>query len=74
MNVGDLLDYLVTQPRDRPVILAADVEGNAHSPLADATEGVYYPWSSWSGEVYYPGDDEVPPATAVPAIILGPVN
>lgn len=74
MNVGELLDYLARQPRERPVVLAADAEGNGHSPLAAADEGIYYATSVWSGEVYYPEDDEMPPASAVPAVILGPRN
>lgn len=79
-TVGELLDYLATQPRDRPVILAKDAEENGYSPLASAEEGLYEAESTWSGEVYYPDrddDDEdpfEPPESAVPAIILGPVN
>lgn len=77
MNVGELLDYLATQPRDRPVILSKDADGNGYSPLDDADEGMYEATSTWSGEVYYPDTDEdadEPPEDAVPAVILGPVN
>lgn len=77
-TVGELVDYLLTQPRDRPVILAKDAEENGFSPLAAAREGVYAADSTWSGEVYYPDNDDPdayePPEDAVPAIILGPVN
>jgi len=52
MNVGELIYYLTTQPRDRQVILEKDAEGNGYSPLADATEGLYEADSTWSGEMY----------------------
>lgn len=73
-TVGDLLDYLATQPRDRPVILAKDAEGNAYSPLSEADEGYYIAESTWSGEVHFPDDeDEDEPEGALP-VVLGPVN
>jgi hypothetical protein len=40
-TVGELIDWLATQPRDRPVILSSDAEGNSYSPLADAEEAMY---------------------------------
>lgn len=52
MTVGELMDYLTTQPRDLKVILEKDAEGNGYSPLADAYEGLYEPDSTWSGHVY----------------------
>lgn len=57
-TVGDLIDYLATQPRDRKVILRKDAEGNGHSPLAEAWEAVYEADSTWSGTVY-PTDEDV---------------
>lgn len=56
-TAGELLDYLATQPRDRKVILRKDAEGNGHSPLADAWEGIYEPDSTCSGEVYPTAED-----------------
>lgn len=78
MTVGELIDYLSTQPRDRQVILAKDAEENEHSPLDAANEGLYAATSTWSGDVYYldsddPDADE-PPEDAVPVVVLGPVN
>ena len=49
-TVGDLIDYLATQPRDRKVVMSKDAEGNGFSPLADASEGMYAADSTWSGE------------------------
>lgn len=71
MNAGELLDFLATQPRDRPVILAP---GNRHSPLAEALEGRYKSESGWAGEVYLDGDGWEAPDDAVPAVILEPMN
>lgn len=50
-TVGDLMDFLATQPRDRKVILSKDAEGNGFSPLAAASEEMYAAESAWSGEV-----------------------
>ena len=57
-TVGELLDYLATQPRDRKVILRKDAEGNGHSPLAEAWEAIHVADSTYSGEVY-PTDEDV---------------
>jgi len=57
-TVGELLDYLAAQPRDRKIVLRKDAEGNGHSPLADAWEGIYEADSTYSGEVY-PTDEDV---------------
>lgn len=51
-TVGDLLDYLAGQPRDRKVILEKDAEGNGYSPLASAGEGLYVADTTYSGEVH----------------------
>ena len=56
-TAGELADYLAAQPRDRKVILRKDAEGNGHSPLADAWEGIYEPDSTWSGTVYPTAED-----------------
>lgn len=52
MTVGELLDALADQPRDRLVIMSKDAEGNGFSPLADVSESMYLPDSTWSGETY----------------------
>jgi hypothetical protein len=89
-TVGELLDYLATQPRDRKVVLRKDAEGNGHSPLADAWEAMYAAESTWSGETYVlpeelaelmAGDneqgwseDDGAPDDAERVVVLGPVN
>jgi hypothetical protein len=57
-TVGDLLDYLATQPRDRLVVLEKDAEGNGYSPLADAREALYVADTTWSGQVYPTPEDK----------------
>jgi hypothetical protein len=87
-TVGDLADYLATQPRDRKVILQKDAEGNGFSPLADASEEMYSADSTWSGEVHptrehldelirYGGgwsEEDAAPDDAERVVVLGPVN
>jgi hypothetical protein len=89
-TVGDLLDYLATQPRDRKVILRKDAEGNSHSPLADAWEAMYVADSTYSGETHITPEDlaeqmagpnaggwseeDAAPDDAERVIVLGPVN
>jgi len=86
MTVGELVDYLVDQPRDRSVVLAKDAEGNGYSPLSAAEEAIYVPESTWSGEIYPTPEQiatEKDPADwfdgsgeegAVRVVLLGPVN
>lgn len=83
-TVGDLIDYLTTQPRDRLVVMSSDAEGNSYSPLADADEAMYAADSTWSGEVYNtpeqlagkadPDDWTEAPDDAVRVVVLGPTN
>ena len=88
-TVGELADYLATQPRDRKVILSKDAEGNGFSPLADAGESMYAAETTWSGEVHptpgqlaewmaAPGslwtEEDAAPEDAERVIVLGPVN
>ncbi len=88
-TVGDLMDYLATQPRDRKVVMSKDAEGNGFSPLADASEGMYAADSTWSGEIYITPEDlaeemakpdsgwseeDAPPDDAERVVVLGPVN
>lgn len=83
-TVGDLIDYLTTQPRGRLVVMSKDAEGNGYSPLADADEGMYLADSTWSGEMYLtpeqqaaeenPDDYNTAPDEAERVVVLGPVN
>lgn len=89
-SVGELVDWLSTQPRDRMVVLSKDAEGNGYSPLADADETMYLAESTWAGETYptpeqlaelvaQPGggwdaEDDAAPEDAVRVVVLGPVN
>jgi hypothetical protein len=89
-TVGDLLDYLATQPRDRKVILSKDEEGNGFSPLAEGGESMYAAESTWSGSVHptpedlaelmaspnNPGysDEDAAPEDAERVVLLWPVN
>jgi len=89
-TVGELLDYLATQPRDRKIVLSKDAEGNGYSPLADAAEAMYAAESTWAGETYLtpedlaeqlarpdnPGwsEEDAAPDDAERVVVLGPVN
>lgn len=88
-TVGELLDYLATQPRDRLVVMSKDAEGNDYSPLADASVNMYAAESTWSGHAYVtpedlaelraqPGsgytDEDAAPDDAVRVVVLGPTN
>lgn len=50
---GELADFFAGQPRDKPVILSSDEEGNSYSPLADASEAMWRPEpdKAWTGDV-----------------------
>ena len=88
-TVGDLIDYLATQPRDRKIVMSRDAEGNGYSPLADADEYMYTAETTWSGEVHLtpewlaeqmatPGSgytvEDAAPDNAERVVVLGPVN
>jgi hypothetical protein len=89
-TVGELMNYLATQPLDRKVILRKDAEGNGHSPLAEAWEAMYSADSTWSGDTYLTpeglaaemagpnrqgwSEDDAAPDDAERVIVLGPVN
>ena len=77
MTVGELIDYLSTQPSDRLVIIAKDASGNGYSPLAGVEDAYYLAESTWSGELVSDEDledgEEIDP-DAVPVVVLGPVN
>lgn len=66
MTVGELLDHLTTQPRDRLVVLAKDNDGNGYSPLDTAEAARYIADSTWSGELSE--------HDGVPVVLLNPVN
>lgn len=72
-TVGELLDYLATQPRDRKVVLAKDAEGNGFSPLAEVSEELYAAESTWSGSIVDQAvHNEEEGIERV--VVLGPVN
>jgi hypothetical protein len=87
-TVGELLDYLATQPRDRKIVMAKDAEGNGFSPLADAEESMYTATSTWSGEVHPTPEqladlirdgsgwteEDAAPDDSERVVLLGPVN
>lgn len=83
-TVGDLMDWLEGQPRDRIVVMSSDAEGNSYSPLADVEECMYLADSTWSGETFMtpeqraglddPSYYDEAPDDAVRAVVLGPVN
>lgn len=89
-TVGELADWLATQPRDRLVVMSSDAEGNSYSPLADAGEAMYLADSTYSGEVFptpeqlselvahggygYDEEEDAAPAEAVRVVVLGPTN
>ena len=84
-TVGELIDWLATQPRDRIVVMSSDAEGNRFSPLADAEESMYVAESTWSGEIFptsediagddrYTVEDDGAPDEAVRVVVLGPTN
>ena len=87
-TVGDLMDYLATQPRNRKIVMSKDAEGNGYSPLADASEAMYAADTTWSGEIYITPEDlafsiandggwteeDAAPDDAERVVVLGPVN
>lgn len=83
-TVGDLLDYLATQPRDRKVVLSKDAEGNGYSPISDVDEAMYAAENTWSGDVYMtpeqlaeqenPDDWNQAPEDAERVVLLCPIN
>ena len=84
-TVGDLVDWLLAQPRDRRGRVSEDAEGTGFSPLATVSVGMYVAESTYAGEVY-PTDDDIDaedsgydeddraPSDAEPVVVLGPVN
>lgn len=87
-TVGELMDYLTTQPRNRQIVLQKDAEGNGYSPLAEASVGLYVADSTYSGEVHPTPEDVTQwvadglgqegdwyvPEEAERVVVLGPVN
>lgn len=83
-TVGELIDYLATQPRDQLIVMASDAEGNDYSPLAAADEAMYAADGTWSGDVYLtpeqraakadPDDWTEAPDDAVRVVLLEPTN
>jgi hypothetical protein len=84
MTVKQLIERLQKEDPDRLVVMAADGEGNSHSPLSGFWTGAYRADSKWSGEVGldkltekdkkqgYTDEDVM--TDGVPALILSPSN
>lgn len=84
-TVGELVDWLQTQPREWRIVMSKDAEGNGHSPMASALQAMYVLETTFSGEIY-PTNDQVddedsgyddedrPPEDAEPVVLLIPTN
>lgn len=75
MTVRELIEFLKTKPQEFNVILSKDAEGNGYSPLADLSEEMYEPISTWSGNVVCEEDiQDEDFEFQLNAIVLHPVN
>lgn len=84
-TVGELVDWLLTQPRDWRIVMSKDAEGNGHSPIATAMHAMYVPDTTYSGEIYptnnqvdeedsgYDEEDRAPD-DAEPVVLLIPTS
>jgi len=72
MTVQELIDELLNHDPDAKVILQKDAEGNGYSPLVGAEECAYLATTTWSGEVFHPG--ECPEENSEQAVVLWPTN
>jgi hypothetical protein len=87
-TAGLLAEYLAALPRELPVILSSDSEGNSHSPLAGAEECMYAADSTFSGDAYPTPEDiaedlgkkngwteeDAAPDDAIRAVVLTPTR
>jgi len=73
MTVSDLIELLQAFPGETQVVMSADAEGNAFSPLDEAELARYLPDSTWSGELVDDWEDD-PDDKTIPAVFLWPVN
>jgi hypothetical protein len=73
VTVGELLELLSGYPEDARIILSKDIEGNDYSPLAQVEEGIYEPYSTWSGE-FYGLDDTDDTESGERVVALWPIN
>lgn len=71
MTIQELIDLLSKYESDRLVVIAADAEGNGHSPL-DRVEACFYiadnKWSGYTVDELEEGDD------GIKAVVLEPIN
>ena len=86
MKVKELIEELKKVDPEREVIMAKDDEGNGFSPLADFSQDLYVPHSTWSGEIHieelteelkkygYTEEDMYNGNDGVKALVLWPVN
>lgn len=85
MTKDELIKFLIELdvPGDTLIILQKDGEGNGYSPLSGLDKCMYEAESKWAGQAYltdeqvdasdYDEEDKAP-ESAVPAIVLWPVN
>jgi hypothetical protein len=52
MTRQELQEKLNEFPADAVIVLSKDAEGNGYSPLADSSESIYVPDTTWAGEIY----------------------
>ena len=77
MTVGQLKELLAELDDEMPVILSQDSEGNGFSPLVDVEPSWYIAETTYSGDRWWPEDDETEedaPSDAMRAVLLWPVN
>lgn len=67
----ELAKALLAAP-DKVVIQSKDSEGNDFSPYSDFSFENYFPENSWSGSLV--SSDEAVPESAIPVIVLWPIN
>lgn len=76
MTVAELIEALQAMPRELPVVLSKDGEGNNFSPAADFSMGVYIAETTWSGEFTSVDEDmsDAREAGGVSAVCIWPTN
>ena len=75
MTIKKLIEILEKRNPEDIVVCQKDGEGNGWSPLADVYFGLYFPDTTWSGEVISENDPEIDDANdGQRAVILCPTN
>ena len=73
MTAHELANKLLEGP-DLQVILSKDAEGNTFSPFCEASQEVYEPSSTWSGDIRSYDTDEEKEQDTKNALVLWPIN